>query len=69
MQLFFESKQAEVTKLLDSEGDLVKALDHKSGTWSLPVAVGVHHTLLPAKLLLVVNCCDRSSRLRNMHHC
>ena len=55
MQLFFESKQAEVTKLLDSEGDLVKALDHKSGTWSLPVAVGVHHTLLPAKLLLVVN--------------
>ena len=41
MQLFFESQQEQVTKLLGKEGDLVSALLHKSGTWNLPIAVSV----------------------------
>lgn len=49
VQLFFESQQEQVTKLLGKEGDLVTALMHNSGTWKLPVAVGAQHGLHSCK--------------------
>ncbi len=53
MQLFFESQQEQVTKLLGKEGDLVTALMHNSGTWKLPVAVSAQIDTFLQLLLLM----------------
>lgn len=52
-QLFFESQQEQVTKLLGKEGDLVTALMHNSGTWKLPDAVGAQNDTFLQLLLLM----------------
>ena len=63
MQLFFESQQEQVTKLLGKEGDLVMALMHNSGTWKLPVAVGAQIDTDLQMLLLM-----RMMLLLQQHH-